>query len=358
MANRAKDSLEGLVKQLYARTVTLSERDRNIPAEFQSLRFARYDEAGNKVEEAHYNSDDSLLFKTVYAYDSAGKVIEQVNFDTNESLMFKTVFEYDRDGRLIERKSFGADGSLESSIRPTYTAEGLRIEEETLPFSEENSDIDCIIGIEETDLSFSARGVHKIRKVYDSVGKPIEISLHNDKGKRIGKILFVHDNNGKLIEVAHYSSNGFYPCGERTKWQQMLEPLALRLIKIFLFLKCIYSFGIKGELGKAARCVAYGPLFILNVFVRNDKGQIIEEQTHFIGSLGMKKVFTYDEKGNKIEEIERLNNDSVVQKQNYSREYDSNGNWVEETISHQFRMEEKLEQSTVVTYRTISYYSS
>jgi hypothetical protein len=138
----------------------------------------------------------------------------------------------------------------------------------------------------------------------------------------------------------------------------MLEPLTLRLIKIFLLLKCIYSFGIKGDLGKAARCVAYGPLFILNVFVHNDKGQIIEEQTHFIGSLEMKKVFTYDEKDNKIEEIELLNDNSVLQKQNYSREYDSYGNWVEETISHQFRMEEKLEQSTVVTYRTISYYSS
>lgn len=358
MANRAKDSLQGLVKELYARTVTLSERDRNIPAEFQSLRFARYDEAGNKVEEAHYNSDDSLLFKTVYAYDSAGKLIEQVNFDTNESPSFKTVFEYDRDGRLIERKSFGSDGSLEDSFRPTYTAEGLRIEEETLPFSEENSNIHCLVGIEETDMSFSAHGIHKIRKVFDSKGKPIEISLYNDKGKRIGKILFVHDDNGKLIEIAHYGNNGFYPVGERTKWQRILEPLALRLLKIFLLLKCIYGFGIKGELMKAARCVAYGPLFILNVFVRNDKGQIIEEQTHFIGSLGMKKVFTYDEKGNKIEEIERLNDDSILQKQNYSREYDSYGNWVEETISHQFRMEEKLEQSTVVTYRTISYYSS
>ncbi len=159
------------MKELYARTVTLSERDRNIPAEFQSLRFARYDEAGNKVEEAHYNSDDSLLFKTIYAYNSAGKVIEQINFDTNESPTFKTVFEYDRDGRLIERKSFKADGSLESSLRPVYTAEGLRIEEEVLPLSEENNSIGYMIDIEGTDMGFSAQGVRKIRKVFDSLRK-------------------------------------------------------------------------------------------------------------------------------------------------------------------------------------------
>ncbi len=359
MTNRAKDSLQGLVKELYARTVTLSERDRNIPEEFQSLRFARYDKAGNKIEEAHYNSDNSLLFKTIYAYDSAGKLVEQVNFDTNESQTFKTVFEYDRDGRLIERKSFGADGSLEESLRPVYTAEGLRIEEETLPLSEENSDIHCFVGIEETDMSFSAQGVHKIRKVYNSLGKPIEISLHNNKETRIGKILFTHNEEGRLIEMAHYGSHGeFYPCGERTKWQRMLEPLALRLIKIFLFLKCIYSFGIRGELMKAVRCIAYGPLLILNVFVYDDEGRMVEEQTRFIGSLEMKRVFVYDEKGNKIEESQYMGNESVVQKQNYSREYDSYGNWVEETISCQFPMAEKLEQSTVVTYRTISYYSS
>jgi len=123
-------------------------------------------------------------------------------------------------------------------------------------------------------------------------------------------------------------------------------------------LKCIYGFGIKGELIKAARCIAYGPLLMLNVFVYGDEGRMVEEQTRFIGSLMMKRVFVYDEKGNKSEEIEYRGIDSVLQKQSYSREYDSNGNWIEETISHQFRVEEKLEQSTVVTHRTISYYSS
>ena len=87
---------------------------------------------------------------------------------------------------------------------------------------------------------------------------------------------------------------------------------------------------------------------MLNVFVYGDEGRMVEEQTRFIGSLMMKRVFVYDEKGNKSEEIEYRGIDSVLQKQSYSREYDSNGNWIEEIISHQFRMEEKLEQSTVV----------
>jgi hypothetical protein len=356
-ADREKDSLRGLVKELYARTVTLTGKDKDVSEEFQTLRFARYDEAGNKVEDAHFNSDDSLVFKTVWTYDSAGKLVEQVNFDTNESPTFKTIFEYDYDGRLIEKKTFGSDGSLESVLRPSYTAEGLRIEEETLPFSEDGDDVAFLIGIEETDMSFSAQGVRKIRKTYDGKGKPIDITLYNHKEKPTGKILFTYNNEGNLIEIEHYGSDGFYPAGEITKWQRVLEPLITRLIKVFLFLKCIYSFGIKGELRKAARCVIYGPLSMLNVFVHDDKGRIVEEQTYFIGSIMMKKVFVYDEEGNKAEVIEYLNDDSVLQKQIYSRKYDSHRNWIEEAISSEFQTEEKQAQATVLTYRTISYYS-
>lgn len=212
-ANRAKDSLRGLVKELHAKTVTVSEKGGDILEEFPFARFSRYDETGNKIEEVHYNSDNSLLYKIVYIYDSAGRVIEQINFDANESPTFKTVYEYDFDGKLIEQKSFGADGSLESALRPVYTAEGWRVEEETLPDSETNGEESfCLvgIGIEGIDTSFSACGGDKIRKVYDDKGKLIEITPHDNQGKRTGKILFEYDADDRLIEMAHYGgSDGF-----------------------------------------------------------------------------------------------------------------------------------------------------
>ena len=356
--NRAKDLLQGSVKEFFARTMSVSEKNGDVLEEFQSLQFSRYDKAGNKVEEAHYNSNDSLLFKITYTYDLAGKLVEQVNFDADESPLFKTTYEYDFNERLIEQKTFASDGSLQSTLRPVYTAEGLRIEEETLPLFEESGDTSCFVHIEETNMGFTARGGDKIRKIYDRKGKPIEATVRSSKGKRMGKVLFAYDADGRLIEVSNYGSNGFYPCGERTKWQRILEPLTLRLIKIFLLLKCVYSFGIKGELKKAARCFAYGPLVMSTLFVYDDRERIVEEQTLFFGSLEMKKVFAYDEKGNKSEEIEYVGNSSVLQKQSYRREYDFQGNWVKETVFCQFRMEEKHEQTTVVTHRTISYYSS
>jgi antitoxin component YwqK of YwqJK toxin-antitoxin module len=326
--------------------------------DFQSLRFSRYDEAGNKVEEAHSIFYDSLSFKITYAYDSAGKLIEQVHFDANESPSLKIVYEYDHAGRLMEQKTFGADDPLQTVRRPVYTTEGLRIEEETLPLSEEYSDTSYLIDIEGTDFSVSAGVGDSIRKVYDGNEKLIEVTTRNNKGKRTGKMLFAYDDNGRLIEVLNYSSDGFHPAGERTKLRRLLEPLALRSIKIFFLLKGIYSFGLKGELKKAARSFVYGPLIMSNVFIYDNKGRVIEEQTDFIGSIVMKKVFAYDEKGNKAEEIEYTGDDNLLQKQNYSREYDSRGNWVKETVAHQFLMGEKLEHSTVITYRNISYYSN
>lgn len=352
--NREKDSLHGSVKELYARTVTLTGRDEDVREEFQTLRLARYDEAGNKIEEAYFNSDDSLLFKTVWAYDAAGKLVEQANYGADKSPNFKTIFEYDPNGRLIEKKSFASDGSLESALRPSYTTDGLRIEEETLPFSEDGDDGHCLIGIEETGMSFSAQHVRKIRKIYDRNGKLIEINLYDNKEKRTGKILLAYNNYGKPIEIAHYGGNEFYHPGERTKWQRVLEPLMTRLIKIFIFLKCVYSFAVKGELRKAARCFVYGSLTMLNVFVYDDKGRIVEEQTHFVGSLMTKKVSIYDKEGGKAEETEYFN-DEPVQRQIYSRKYDSRRNWIEETANY-FQAEQKGEQ-TVFTSRTISYYS-
>ena len=79
--NKAKDLLRGLVKDVHAKTATVSRNDDDIREEFPFIRFSRYDTAGNKIEESHYDADNSLLLKTVFIYDAAGKLVERTNFD-------------------------------------------------------------------------------------------------------------------------------------------------------------------------------------------------------------------------------------------------------------------------------------
>ncbi len=358
--NKAKDSLRGLVKDVHAKTATVSSNDDDVREEFPSTRFSRYDAAGNIIEESHGYADDSLLFKTVYLYNAAGKLVERTNFDANGATTFKTVYEYDAGGRLIERKSLAPDGSVQNTVRPVYTAEGWRVEEETLPVSETNGEESfCLVDIDETNM-FSARGGDCVRKVYDGEERLIEITVRGAKGKITGKILFEYDTGGRLIEMSQFGGGeeSFQPCNDAaTKRRRVLEPFALPLIKTFLLFKSVSNFVRRGKWRKAARCFLHSPFVMSTIYVYDEKGQKIEEQTSFLGSPMMKKVFAYDEKGEKAEEIEYLDNDSILQTQTYSREYDLRGNWIKETIACQFRQAEEPEQSTVVTRRSISYYS-
>lgn len=358
--NKAKDSLRGLVKDVHAKTATVSRNDDDIREEFPFIRFSLYDTAGNKIEESHYDADNSLLFKTVFIYDAAGKLVERTNFDAGGAATFKTVCEYDANGRLIERKSLLPDGSAQNIVRPLYTAEGWRVEEETLPVSETPDEASfCLVDIDETDAGFSARGGDCVRKVYDVEERLIEITARGAKGKLADKILFEYDADGRLIEMSQFGGGegDFQPGGAATKRRRVLEFFAPPLIKTFLLFKSVSSFARRGKWRKAARCFLYSPFVMSTAYVYNEKGQKIEEQTSFLGTPMMKKVYAYDEKGVKAEEIEYFDNgDSVLQKLTYSREYDSRGNWIKETIVCQSQQAEKREQSTVVTRRNISYY--
>ncbi|HXH71166.1 MAG TPA: hypothetical protein VNI60_12615 [Pyrinomonadaceae bacterium] len=358
--NKAKDSLRGLVKDVHAKTATVSRNDDDVREEFPFIRFSRYDTVGNKIEESHYNPDNSLLFKVVYNYDANGKLVEQTNFDADSAATFKTVYEYDANGKLIERKSLLPDGSAQNIVRPVYTAEGLRVEEEKLPVFETPDEASfCLVDIDETDAGFSARGGDCVRKVYDVEERLIEIDVRGAKGKLAGKILLEYDAGGRLIETSQFGGEeSFQPRGDSaTKRRRVLEFFAPPLIKTFLLFKSVYNFARRGKWRKAARCFLYSPFVMSTAYVYDEKGQKIEEQTSFLGSPMMKKVYAYDEKGDKAEEIEYFDNgDSVLQKLTYSREYDLRGNWIKETILCQSHQAEKREQSTVVTRRNISYY--
>ncbi len=358
--NKAKDSLRGLVKDVHAKTATVSRNDDDIREEFPFIHFSRYDTAGNKIEESHYDADNSSLLKTIYIYDAAGKLVERTNFDADGAATFKTVCQYDASGKLIERKSLLPDGSAQNIVRPLYTAEGWRVEEETLPvFETPDEPSFCLVDIDETNM-FSARGGDCVRKVYDVEERLIEITVRGAKGKLTGEILFEYDADGRLIEMSQFGGGeeSFQPGGgAATKGQRVLEFFAPPLIKTFLLFKGVYNFTRRGEWRKAARCFLYSPLVMSTVYVYDEKGQKIEEQTSFLGSPMMKKVFAYDEKGVKAEEIEYFDKgDSFLQKLTYSREYDLRGNWIKETIVCQSQQAEKHEQSTVVTRRSISYY--
>src|SRR5262249_30844168 len=74
------------------------------------------------------------------------------------------------------------------------------------------------------------------------------------------------------------------------------------------------------------------------------------------GSLAWKWTFTYDEKGNVIEE--GFGTPTVYRKWNYAYEYDKQGNWIKRTASQFFLVSGKETPiPEEIVYRTFSYYS-
>jgi len=112
-ANREQNHLQGSVRAIHARTVTLVERDGETVEELQSTRTITWNTTGHRVEETNqYRSDGALICKSRHTYDSTGNLTELVAYNTDGSVALKKAYAYDSTGRLIEEKNYSADGSL------------------------------------------------------------------------------------------------------------------------------------------------------------------------------------------------------------------------------------------------------
>ena len=61
-------------------------------------KFYRFNQKGDVVEKADYNSDGSLDWKSLYKYDSQGNLIEEATYNSDGSLNQKELYKYDSQG--------------------------------------------------------------------------------------------------------------------------------------------------------------------------------------------------------------------------------------------------------------------
>ena len=90
--------------------------------------FYRFNQKGDVIEWARYNSDGSLEWKNLYKYDSQGNQIEEAEYNSDGSLMSKWLYKYDSQGNLIEETSYDSDGSLDWKYISKYDSQGNLIE--------------------------------------------------------------------------------------------------------------------------------------------------------------------------------------------------------------------------------------
>ncbi len=69
----------------------------------------KYDSLGYKIEQARYDSDNSLLKKFIYKYDSSGNMVEEAEYDSSGKVCGKCTYKYDQKGNVVEQTVYSGD---------------------------------------------------------------------------------------------------------------------------------------------------------------------------------------------------------------------------------------------------------
>ena len=198
----------------------------------------KYDSNRNKIEELHYNYDDSAFPKpdiVKYEYDAEGNRTEYTSYNNKGTIDEKAIFKYDSYGNFIERKDYQEDGSWRETRTYKYDSNGNEIEyvcisryfpnsKRTFKYNYKSKPIEQVVYtydevskdfkkdstttyeynslgliIEETTIYHSTNHTVILEYKYDEVGNLVEYgNLKADSGG--WKFTFCYDLQGNLVE--------------------------------------------------------------------------------------------------------------------------------------------------------------
>jgi len=170
-----------------------------------------YDRRGNIVEELVYNEDGSLDTKAVRKTDESGNVIEETTCNIEEGDSETTRYRYDEMGNEIEW--IGDDGDRgvteydDRGNRTTYSYYNMQGEREfqSLYRYDERRNMVEEITYARPDGSYSDRYVYR----YDDAGRRIESRMYRhgeEDAWHIGQ--YSYDQKGRKIKDAFYRADG------------------------------------------------------------------------------------------------------------------------------------------------------
>jgi hypothetical protein len=222
----------------------------------------------------------------------------------------------DQGGKWVE-------GARTPWLSTTYDRQGNRIEENQL--------------YEDVELNF------KSVFTYDPPGMLKEGIEYDYQGKPAFKWSYSHDPGKKTIEESRYEPNGV------------------------LFSKSSYHYDAQGNLAEETRLHSHSANDLKWVYLYDEAGRKVEESFYVVRAQGLlntaestldsRIVYSYDVKGNLLEETRYDAAGTVKSKKSYRYEFDAAGNWIKQTarewVSH---TDKTYFEPTEVTYRTITYY--
>jgi len=144
---------------------------------------SKFDSNGNMTEISWYDSQGTVMLKSIYRYNDKGKLIEEVSESKGYfSGKTRTVYQYDVNQNLIVKSVYGTDGSLSEKFTSKY---------------DNNAKL-----TEQLVSTYAAHGISewRTRYSYDQNGLLSEKSSFLLNGSPMSKTVYKYDARGNKTE--------------------------------------------------------------------------------------------------------------------------------------------------------------
>jgi hypothetical protein len=226
-------------------------------------------------------------------YDPEGRKLEELNYDDRGVLVRKNLSTYGEAGELEQVRAYASDGSLVS--RRVYSRD---------------VDTDTV-----AELTYNGQETSEVQKTiysFDTGGKMVSQTILPSTDQPSLQMLMIYDDRDRLLEVSI--------CMGNTDSLVVVPGVGGESIML--------SGELKDKLKRAGPC-GDGLLTSRTTFTRDSAGHLSE-------------AATYNGEG------------VLVSREAYAREYDSNGNWIKQTLS-KWKPESAEFLPIKMSYRKIIY---
>ena len=138
---------------------------------------------GLKIDASEYDRKGNLRARTIYTYDN-NLLADESSYDGEGALIWKTIYKYDENGRAASVNEYNPDGSLSEKTEYNYTESGA---------IDSVGQFDAFAG-KQTSLVFR----------YGANGALNEITTYNSDKQVIKRTLLKYDAKGNVNKISEY----------------------------------------------------------------------------------------------------------------------------------------------------------
>lgn len=265
----------------------------NSPA-FTEKTVHTYDESGNMLTKAVFDTHGQQKNRWSYTYDAQGNLLSETTYDAQDAQVESLCYTYDENGNMLSKNHVTIHGAVQPIHKYTYDAQGHML----------------------TDTSFDARGqqASQWRYTYDTRG-----NLLSEKCARTGEIItsktYSYDQSGnRLTQTEEFARNTYrrvwsYDAQGRMLTEQCTLNGAFKS-------SVTYSYDLNGNLLELLKLNSNGNVYGGARFTYDAAGRKTSElDAHATPSYHYE--WKYDEKGNLITVILDANGPPVFFEMDY-----------------------------------------